>query len=145
MAVYHIVRNFLEATFRWTKGRRDTDPINLSKFIEGADPGPWLRRIAHNLAIDRARRASREIMVEEIEDRWQDDDYTIDPSVTLITTQTREELEDALARLPFIYRSTVVLHDVDGWTVREIADLQQIGIPAASLSFKAAETRSGRM
>ena len=110
------------------------------QFIDGANPGPWLRRIAHNLAIDRARRASREIMVEEVEDRWRDDDYTIDPSAAVILNQTREELEDALARLPFIYRSTVVLHDVDGWTVREIADLQQVGLPAAKQRL-----RRGRM
>ena len=39
-----------------------------NQFRTGADLGPWLRRIAHNLAIDRARRGQREILVEEAED-----------------------------------------------------------------------------
>ena len=102
--------------------------------------GPWLRRILHNLAVDTARRAAKEVIVEEIEDRWKDDDYTIDPSAIVERSQTMDEIEDALARLPFIYRSTVILHDVDGWTVREIADLQAISLPAAKQRL-----RRGRM
>ena len=45
--------------------------------------------------------------------------------------ETREELEDALIRLPFIYRSAVVLHDVEGLTASEIADAQDIGLASA--------------
>jgi RNA polymerase sigma-70 factor (ECF subfamily) len=100
----------------------------------------WLRRILHNLAIDRARRSAREIAVERVEADWHDDAYTVDPAVVAEHAQTREELEDALARLPFIYRTTVVLHDAEAWTVREIAELQGIGIPAAKQRL-----RRGRM
>lgn len=110
------------------------------QFKVGADLGPWLRRIAHNLAIDRARRGAREVLVEETEDKWKDDEYSIDPSMIIEDTQTREAIEDALTRLPFIYRSVVVLHDVDGWTVREIAEVQGIGLPAAKQRL-----RRGRM
>jgi RNA polymerase sigma-70 factor (ECF subfamily) len=110
------------------------------QFRTDADLGPWLRRIAHNLAIDRARRGQREILVEETEDRWRDDEYSIDPSVLFDNAQTRDAIEDALARLPFIYRSVVILHDVDGWKVREIAELQEITIPAAKQRL-----RRGRM
>lgn len=102
--------------------------------------GAWLRRILHNLAIDGARRSSREVVVEAIEDDWRDDSYTVDPAAVAERTQTREELEDALARLPYIYRVPVVLHDAEGWTVREIAALQNIGIPAAKQRL-----RRGRM
>lgn len=107
---------------------------------EGASLGGWLRRILHNLAIDRARRARHEVAVEEIEDRWRDDDYTVDPAAVAVRSETREELEDALVRLPFIYRVTVVLHDVDGWAVRQIAELQEIALPAAKQRL-----RRGRM
>jgi RNA polymerase sigma-70 factor (ECF subfamily) len=99
-----------------------------------------LRRILHNLAIDRARRSSREIAVDRVEADWHDDAYTVDPAVVAEHAQTREELEDALARLPFIYRTAVVLHDAEVWTVREIAELQGIGIPAAKQRL-----RRGRM
>lgn len=116
--------------------------IERSHQFEG-DPvklGAWLRRILHNLAIDRARRSAREVVVEDVEDRWRDDDYTVDPESFAMRVEDRVELEDALARLPFIYRTVVILHDVEGWTVREIAYLQDLGLPAAKQRL-----RRGRM
>jgi RNA polymerase sigma-70 factor, ECF subfamily len=100
----------------------------------------WLHRILHNIAIDRVRREARELVVEEVEESWMDDDYTVDPETLAIRTQTREELLDALARIPFIYRTAVALHDIEGWTVREIAEVQDIGLPAAKQRL-----RRGRM
>lgn len=102
--------------------------------------GAWLRRILHNLAIDRARRATHEVIVEEIEGRWRDDDYTVDPEAVALRAETREELEDALVRLPFIYRVAVILHDVEGWTVRDFAETVDITLPAAKQRL-----RRGRM
>jgi RNA polymerase sigma-70 factor (ECF subfamily) len=100
----------------------------------------WLRQILHNLAIDRARRAAKEIVVEEVEENWHDDAYTVDPAAIAERTLTREELEDGLARLPFIYRVVVILHDVEGWTARQIAEVQDISLPAAKQRL-----RRGRM
>lgn len=102
--------------------------------------GGWLKRILRNLAIDRARRSTREVLVDDIEASWHDDEYTVDPAAVVTSASTREELEDALARLPFILRSAVLLHDTAGWTVQEIADLDQIGLPAAKQRL-----RRGRM
>ena len=39
----------------------------------GGSLGAWMRRILHNLAIDRVRRSSREIVMEEVEEKWQAD------------------------------------------------------------------------
>lgn len=100
----------------------------------------WMRRILHNLAIDRARRASHEVIVEDVEAHWREDEYTVDPAVVADRASTREELEDALVRIPFIYRVAVILHDVDGWKVREIAETQDISLPAAKQRL-----RRGRM
>jgi RNA polymerase sigma factor (sigma-70 family) len=100
----------------------------------------WLHRILHNLAVDRARRGKREIAVEDVEERWRDDGYSVDASVVVERASTREELEDALVRLPFIYRSAVLLHDVEEWTVAEIADRLGIDLPAAKQRL-----RRGRM
>lgn len=99
----------------------------------------WLRRILHNLAVDRARR-DREIPAGEIEERWMDDAYTVDAEAVVERAERREELEDALVRLPFIYRSAVLLHDVEGWTVERIAETLGIGVPAAKQRL-----RRGRM
>ena len=90
------------------------------QFRNGGSLGAWLRRILHNLAIDRVRRSSHEVVVEEVEEKWQADEYTVDPAVVAERAQTREELEDALVRLPFGYRTAVVLHDVEEWKVREM-------------------------
>src|SRR3970282_2387951 len=65
----------------------------------------WLRQILHNLAIDRARRAAREIVVEDVEENWHDDAYTVDPAAVAERTLTPEELEDGLARPPFLHRA----------------------------------------
>lgn len=102
--------------------------------------GAWLRRILHNLAIDRARRSAHEVVVEDVEKRWHDDEYTVDPAAVAARAETRSELEDGLVRLPFIYRSAVLLHDVEGWTVREIAETADISLPAAKQRL-----RRGRM
>lgn len=92
-----------------------------------ASAGTWLRRILHNLAVDRARRSEREVLVDEVKDRWRDDSYSVDAAAVVERAETREELEDALVRLPFIYRSAVVLHDVEGWTMTDVAATQGIG------------------
>lgn len=102
--------------------------------------GAWLRRILHNLAIDRARRAVHEVVVDEVEDRWRDDEYTVDPAAVALRAETREELEDGLARLPFNYRTAVILHDVEGWTVKQIAEVTEVSLPAAKQRL-----RRGRM
>ena len=110
------------------------------QFRKESSLGPWLRRIVHNLAIDRARRSAREVIVEEVEEKWHADEYTVDPAVVAERSATREELEDALVRLPFGYRTAVILHDVEQWKVREIADVQRISLPAAKQRL-----RRGRM
>lgn len=103
------------------------------------DIDAWLRRVVHNLAVDRIRR-DREILVDDVEGRWMSDEYTVDAAAVVAAAETRDEIEDALVRLPVIYRTAVVLHDVDGLTVREIAELADIDLPAAKQRL-----RRGRM
>jgi RNA polymerase sigma-70 factor (ECF subfamily) len=103
----------------------------------------WLHRIAHNLAVDRARRAREvptEDVADEVEARWHDDAYTVDAAAVVARAETRDELEDALIRLPVVYRAAVVLHDAEGLTVAEIADIAGVSLPAAKQRL-----RRGRM
>jgi RNA polymerase sigma-70 factor, ECF subfamily len=107
----------------------------------------WLHRVMYHLMVDRRRR-DREVVVGDLADEdtravlhaWTEDDYTVDASVVVTRAETRAELEDALTRLPFIYRTAVVLHDAVGLTSPEVADVQQIGLPAAKQRL-----RRGRM
>jgi len=103
----------------------------------------WLHRILHNLAVDRFR-GDREDATDEIEreveSRWRDDSYTVDAAIVVERAETREELEDALVRLPVIYRTAVVLHDAEAMTVAQVAEVQGVGLPAAKQRL-----RRGRM
>lgn len=112
-------------------------------FRAEASLATWLHRILHNLAVDRFR-ADREDasgdVENEVEARWRDEAYTVDAAIVVERAETREELEDALVRLPFIYRTAVVLHDAEGMTVAEIGDVQGVGLPAAKQRL-----RRGRM
>lgn len=99
----------------------------------------WLRRIMHNLVIDQARR-QHELPVEEIEERWRDDDYTVDAAAVVARAETLDEVRDALERLPYAYRVAVVLHDMEGLTMREVADITDSALPAAKQRL-----RRGRM
>lgn len=109
---------------------------------DGAPIGPWLNRILVNLVIDRSRahRDEHELAIADIEERWHDDDYSVDPERVLARAELRDELEDALVRLPAGYRTVVVLHDAVGWPVPAIADALRIGLPAAKQRL-----RRGRM
>ncbi|MEX1295784.1 MAG: sigma-70 family RNA polymerase sigma factor [Candidatus Limnocylindrales bacterium] len=121
-----------EAALRaWTK---------RGQLREGAPIGPWLNRILVNLAIDRSRARYDEVDLAGVEDRWRDDDYTVDPEQVLARAEQREDLEDALARMPVGYRTVVVLHDAADMTTPAIADALDIGLPAAKQRL-----RRGRM
>ncbi len=109
-----------------------------SQLHPGAPIAPWLNRILVNLVIDRSRARTDEMTIPDVEDRWRDDDYTVDPESVLARAELRDELEDSLVRLPAGYRAVVVLHDALGWTAAEIADSLRIGLPAAKQRLRRA-------
>jgi RNA polymerase sigma-70 factor (ECF subfamily) len=100
----------------------------------------WLMRMMHNVTVDRARRSRHELLVDEVEESWQSDEYTVEPDAVITRASTRAELQDALVRVPFDARAAVLLHDVEGYRVREIAQLQGVSLPAAKQRL-----RRGRM
>ena len=103
----------------------------------------WLRRIMHHRWVD-VHRARHEVPSDDIGDlveaQWRDDSYTVDASVVIERAQTRDDLREALAHLPAIYRTAVVLHDAEGMTVAEIAQLCRTAVPAMKQRL-----RRGRM
>ena len=103
----------------------------------------WLHRILHNLAVDRFRQDREDAtgdVEREVDEQWHDDTYTVDAALVVERAELRDELQDALLRLPVIYRTAVVLHDAEGMTMAEIADVHEIGLPAAKQRL-----RRGRM
>ncbi len=105
-------------------------------FAEASSAATWLHRVLHNRFIDQTRARTPEPIDDdhlalEIERRWRADEYSVDPEAVLLRAETRDDLRDALVHLPVIYRSAVVLHDAEGFTVREIAEIQGVELPAA--------------
>jgi RNA polymerase sigma-70 factor (ECF subfamily) len=64
----------------------------------------------------------------------------VDAAVVVARAETSAELHDALIRLPYTHRAVVVLHDAHGFTTAEIAEVFDIGVPAAKQRL-----RRGRM
>lgn len=100
----------------------------------------WLHRILHNMAIDRLRRSRHEVVVAEVDASWRDDAWTVDTEAVVQRAALRDELQDALVRVPELLRTPLVLHDVEGWTMPEIADLLEITVAAGRQRL-----RRGRM
>ena len=101
----------------------------------------WLHRILHNLAVDQARRSREqpsEDVAEAVEAMWREDDYTVDAAAVVARAETRSDLREALSHLPASYRTVVVLHDAEGMTVREIAEIQQVTLTAAKQRLRRA-------
>jgi RNA polymerase sigma-70 factor (ECF subfamily) len=88
----------------------------LSQMMEPPNLRPWLFRIAHNAAMDFLKRADRRYveLVEAVPERAELDERAVDP----------ELVEAALAvfvELPPVQRSAIVLKDVLGHTLEEVA------------------------
>jgi len=107
---------------------------------DGKAMSAWLRRSLVNRVIDRSRVHHDELDIEAVEANWHDDDWSVVPERVLERAEMRDELEDALARLPVVYRVAVVLHDALGWTAAEIAAATSAGLPATKQRL-----RRGRM
>jgi RNA polymerase sigma-70 factor, ECF subfamily len=87
-----------------------------------------LKRVIHDILIQRRRDLPSEIVWEEVELKWRRDEYSVKLQPILERLETPGEIDGIMSRLPFIYRSALVLHDVDGWTRREIASGQDISV-----------------
>jgi RNA polymerase sigma-70 factor (ECF subfamily) len=115
----------------WRRQDQLRDPSALSA---------WLRRSLVNRIIDRSRARRDELDIDAVEAEWHDDNWSVAPERVLERAELRDELEDALARLPVVYRVAVVLHDGLGWTGPEVATATSAGLPATKQRL-----RRGRM
>jgi RNA polymerase sigma-70 factor (ECF subfamily) len=82
--------------------------------------GTWLFRLATNLCLDHLR--SRGARLTKMTDTMDDEREAGVASGPIGGTVDRVDLERAIAALPPGYRTAFVLHDVEGFGHREIAD-----------------------
>lgn len=96
----------------------------LDRFRGDSALATWLTRIAVTVSLNairrRRRRGDRELGLDEAAGL-----HAAEPSG--LEVDLRERIVQAIDALPEIYRTTVVLHDVEGYTHAEIASL--LGVP----------------
>ena len=95
---------------------------NLDRYQPGTFEG-WLYRITKNLFLDRVRRRKRVRLEPLPEEEWrQPSDLTPGPAERIETGMLRGDLELALQELPPLFRTAVVLCDVQGLSYEEVAE-----------------------
>ncbi len=100
------------------------------------DLRPWLARALHNLYVDQRRNLARSPhghllrgdLDEPADVGLPHQDSSCDPTCCAETRLLGERLEELLARLPEVQRVVVVLHDVEGYRLDEIAGIVGVAI-----------------
>lgn len=105
---------------------------SLHTYKPGTNPKAWLFRILHNARIDRYRASTRAVQtVDEIE--GQDPAFVVNetPESLVLADVMEPEVRQALMDLPEVFRSCVILADLEGFSYQEIADI--LGIPRGTV------------
>ena len=97
----------------------------------------WLFRIAHNAALDFLRRRVRRDALRSHEDP----DMTLDPADIERDRQLTATSLRTFMRLAVGQRSSVILMDVLGYSVQEIAAITEVRMPAVKSSLHRGRTR----
>ncbi len=100
----------------------------------------WLARALHNHFIDTLRRRERspvEFGYEEDPQTAASDEHC--PEHHLATTQLQQDLQDALGELNEDQRTLVIMHDIESYTLAEIADI--LDTPVGTLKSRLHRSR----
>lgn len=102
--------------------------VKLDDLADVEAPGPWLKRVMYNHFIDNRRRYSRQrlVMVEESQlpaESVEDLPGGSCPAAEVTRRDNIMRLEKALDMLSDEYRQALVLHDVEGYKIKEIQEL----------------------
>jgi RNA polymerase sigma-70 factor (ECF subfamily) len=95
------------------------------------NPEGWLFRIAHNTALDFLRRRNRQQALQSAEEV----DMIADPADPLASREIASASLRTFMRLPVAQRSSVILMDVLGCSLREVCDILDFSLPAVKASL----------
>ena len=107
----------------------------IGTFREESHLWPWMKRIAINNCIMWLRKhrtvREREVQMEDELPQFNRDgyhktlinDWPVDPESIALNSELSQRLYDAIQSLPYEYRVPLVLRDVEGYSIREIATL----------------------
>jgi RNA polymerase sigma-70 factor (ECF subfamily) len=113
-------------------------------------PGPWLSRVMYNLFIDEKRRFTRQRM-HTVEEAQLGEDGVAglaasggaadDPVANQQQHETVQRLEKALAQLSDEHRIVVLLHDTEGYKLKEIQELTEVAVGTVKSRLHRARAR----
>jgi len=110
---------------------------NIKRLQEPEKFKGWLSRIATNLFYDELRKRKRVSnplsldaprMMEDGEMDWEIPADNPSPDEDLTTREFYEQLREAIADLPEVFRTTIVLREIEGMAYEEIAELTGVSL-----------------
>lgn len=99
------------------------DSIQSYRPRKGAGFSSWLYRIAHNLVVDRYRRAGRETL--SLADQVEDPAPQTNPELVLQSSEDRRHLYEAIQQLTLEQQQLVALRFIDNLDVEEVARIMK--------------------
>lgn len=114
----------------------------LDDLVQIDEPGPWLCRMMYNLFIDERRRFARRRlhMVDEgslpVEGLAGDDN----PELDQVRRERLQHLDHALSQLSDEHRLLLLLHDTEGYKLKEIQAL--INVPIGTIKSRLHRARA---
>ena len=143
--VQQFSRPLFGVILNYTKNPSDAEEIlqdtllkvirKIDTFREESNIWPWIKRIAINNSIMWLRKQRntrrREVQLEEFTPQFSEDGYyqqpifnwPLDPENIVLNSELAGQLYDGIQSLPFEYRTPLVLRDIEGYPVKQIASL----------------------
>ena len=101
------------------------------------NPEGWLFKIAHNTALDFLRRRNRQQALRSGEEV----DMIADPADAVLSREIASASLRTFMRLPLVQRSSVILTDVLGCSLREVCDVMDSSLPAVKAALHRGRAR----
>lgn len=143
--VQRFSRPLFGVILNYTKNPADAEEIlqdtllrvirKIDTFREESNIWPWMKRIAVNNSIMWLRKnrsaRRREVQLEDFIPQFSEDGYlqdsvfrwSVDPEDVILNTELADQLYEAIQSLPYEYRVPLVLKDIEGYPIKQIASL----------------------
>ncbi len=132
-------RRIYSLSYRFARCRAEAEDLTQDVFVrayqtlnsyrgESGSLNGWIMRIAHNLLIDRYRRTRKGVHLHPIQETelTLNDRHTPNPLQCLAQSETESTVREALRRLPPDTRVVIVLHDLEGHALNDVAAILHI-------------------
>ncbi len=110
----------------------------LAGFSGNSSFATWLFKVANNTALMYLRKKRPELLgeaddidkMENFEFMPASAEFVSTPMEILLSLEGRKKIEEALDKLPLAYRTVIVLKDIEGFSLEEVAEITDSSIPA---------------